>query len=84
MKIVDVTLAGIGVVDAPEEGDFDSTTDFVAELARAPVALVSIVEPEKDRQYSKRRGGCPSPGGANVKRLCRILSASMYTPAARS
>ena len=61
MKLSDVTLAEIGVVDAPSDADFDHITDFVADLADAPVALVSIVEPDKDRQFFKAARGLPEP-----------------------
>ena len=61
MKLSDVTLAEIGIVDASEEADFNSITDFVAELLQAPVALVSIVEPENNRQYFKAAHGLQEP-----------------------
>jgi diguanylate cyclase (GGDEF)-like protein len=56
-----VSLDEIGMVDAAPEPDFDHITAFVAALTHAPVALVSIVEPSRDRQFFKSMHGLAEP-----------------------
>lgn len=61
MPDTQIALRDIGVVDAEAEIEFDAITEFVAALAKAPIALVTIVEPEKDRQFFKSARGLPEP-----------------------
>lgn len=54
-------LAALGLVDAPPERAFDDLTALAQCMLRVPVALVSLVEPENDRQYFKSAVGLPEP-----------------------
>lgn len=51
--------AAIGVVDSPESPEFDKFVDLVRSVTGAAVALVSIVEPAKDRQFFAAQLGLP-------------------------
>jgi signal transduction histidine kinase len=51
----------LGLVDAPPEPAFDNITALAASIFAAPSAVVSIVEPERDRQYFKSQRGVPEP-----------------------
>ena len=55
------SLKALGIVDAPPEEAFDNLTALVQASVGAPVSLVSIVEPENDRQYFKSQQGLPEP-----------------------
>lgn len=61
MRQQDLTLYDIGLIDAGPDIEFDSIADLVAELTDAPVALVCIVEPERNRQYFKAARGLGEP-----------------------
>lgn len=50
-------LVGLEMVDSPPEEAFDKYTRLVARTLAAPVALVSVVEEGKDRQYFKSSFG---------------------------
>ena len=56
-----IPLQDIGLVDSDPEPAFDTIADLVVSLLEAPTALVSIVEPEKDRQYFKSLRGLTEP-----------------------
>lgn len=58
------SLAELGIVDAPAEEDFDNLTALACSIISAPVSLVSIVQPELDRQYFKSQVGLPEPWAA--------------------
>lgn len=53
--------ATLGMVDAPPESAFDNLTRLATSVLSVPVALVSIVEFENDRQYFKSLQGLPEP-----------------------
>ena len=55
------TLEDLELVDAPPEHSFDNLTKLASMMLGAPVALVSIVEFSKDRQYFKSQVGLPEP-----------------------
>ncbi|MEQ9260860.1 MAG: ATP-binding protein [Roseovarius sp.] len=57
----DHSLYELGLLDAPEEEAYDRLTRLASEIMGVPVSLVSIVEPEKDRQYFKSMCGLPEP-----------------------
>lgn len=61
MGIGPFTLAEIGLVDAPPEAAFDAITRLATRLFSVPVALVSIVEEENDRQFFKSQQGLAEP-----------------------
>ena len=56
-KTVDNILTTLRLVDSPREEAFDKFTRLVARFVKVPVALVSFVEEEKDRQYFKSQAG---------------------------
>ena len=56
-QTIDRVLATLRLVDSPTEESFDKFTRLVARLVNVPVALVSFVEEEKDRQYFKSQIG---------------------------
>lgn len=54
-------LESLQLVDSAPESDFDNLTRLVRQVLNVPVALVSIVQPENDRQYFKSQQGLPEP-----------------------
>ncbi len=55
--VVESVLEALRLVDAPPEDDFDKFTRSVKKIVDAPVALVSFVQEERDRQYFKSEIG---------------------------
>jgi len=55
------SLDELGVVDAPPESVFDNLTKLARSIFDAPVALVSIVDFENDRQFFKSQTGLSEP-----------------------
>ena len=66
-------LASLGLVDAPTEAAFDRFTRLVTLVLKVPVALVSFVEEDKDRQYFKSQVGLK---GKWAKERCTPLTHS--------
>ncbi len=56
-ETIDNVLTTLRLVDAPMEDAFDKYTRLVARLVKVPVALVSFVEEDKNRQYFKSQIG---------------------------
>jgi hypothetical protein len=52
-------LAATGLLDSPAEQRFDALTDLASKILKAPVALVSLVD--EDRQFFKSCLGLPEP-----------------------
>ena len=62
-----VALSALGILDTPPEPEFDDVVLIAAEMCRAPVALVSLLD--LDRQWFKARRGfdaCETPIGQAV------------------
>lgn len=59
--VVHRVLYRLGLVDTPPEESFDKFTRLVAFAVDVPVALVSFVEEDKDRQFFKSQIGLPCP-----------------------
>ncbi len=57
----DGLLSDLGLVDADFESAFDNLTSLTRTVMNVPVALVSIVQPSRDRQYFKSQFGLPEP-----------------------
>ncbi|NKW92170.1 response regulator [Rhodobacteraceae bacterium R_SAG9] len=57
----DRLLTDLGLVDADFESAFDNLTSLTRTVMNVPVALVSIVQPSRDRQYFKSQFGLPEP-----------------------
>lgn len=55
------TLYDIGLMDSAPDPELDRLTRLAATIFGAPVALVSIVEHDKDRQYFASALGLPEP-----------------------
>ncbi len=53
------SLRSTGLLDSPPEKEFDGLTDLVSRLLKAPTALVSLVD--TDRQFFKSACGLPEP-----------------------
>ena len=53
------TLGRTGLLDTPAEAPFDRLTRLATRLLKAPVALVSLVD--RDRQFFKSAIGLPEP-----------------------
>ena len=58
---VPIRLEDIGVVDAPLDEGFERLTRIAQHVGNAPVALISIVQPERDRQFFASSLGLPEP-----------------------
>lgn len=56
-KVMDRIFVALGLVDAPVEDAFDKYTRLVSQFIKCPVALVSFVEEDKDRQFFKSQIG---------------------------
>lgn len=56
-ETVDNILTTLRLVDTPMEEAFDKFTRLVTRFLKVPVALVSFVEEEKDRQFFKSQIG---------------------------
>ena len=74
------SLEALELVDAPSEPSFDNLTALAQQLLRAPVALVSLVQFEKDRQYFKSHQGLPEPWATTrqtrgfIRSLIRLIT----------
>ncbi|MEM9646009.1 MAG: ATP-binding protein [Planctomycetota bacterium] len=55
------SLQALGLVDCDPEPQFDRLTRLVQQTLKVPVALVSLVETSRDRQYFKSQQGLPEP-----------------------
>lgn len=55
------SITELGLVDTPRHEDFDRLTRLAAMLFGSKIAIISIVEPEKDRQYFTSAHGLPEP-----------------------
>ena len=65
-------LEGYGILDTPAERAFSEIVDLVAAILEAPVALVSLVD--KDRQWFKARRGLPmDETGLDLSVCARVL-----------
>ncbi|MBC7385882.1 MAG: GAF domain-containing protein [Cryobacterium sp.] len=53
------TLRSTGLLDSPAEAIYDKLTKMTTELLNVPVALVSLVD--GDRQFFKSAQGLPGP-----------------------
>lgn len=56
-ETIDNVLTTLRLVDTPMEEAFDKFTRLVTRFLKVPVALVSFVEEEKDRQFFKSQIG---------------------------
>lgn len=54
-------LRSLGLVDSPQQEEFDNLTKLTTSVLDVPVSLVSIVDFESDRQFFKSQVGLPSP-----------------------
>jgi signal transduction histidine kinase/CheY-like chemotaxis protein len=52
-------LRSLGVLDTPPEPEYDEVAQLAAEICQAPIALVSLVD--SDRQWFKANVGLPEP-----------------------
>ncbi|MTI17518.1 response regulator [Rhodobacteraceae bacterium RKSG542] len=55
------TLEQLGIVNSQPEQCFDTITSLTSQVLGVPVSLVSIVQPEEDRQYFKSALGLGEP-----------------------
>src|SRR5205823_13241629 len=51
-------LNGLNLLDTPREADFDHVTERLTKLFNVPIALVTLVD--KDRQWFKSQTGLPA------------------------
>ena len=51
-------LNGLNLLDTPPEGDFDQVTERLTMLFRVPIALLTLID--KDRQWFKSQAGLPA------------------------
>lgn len=57
----DAALAAIGLLDREAHRGLDRHTALARRLFGVPVALVSIVQPDRDRQFFRSQSGLPAP-----------------------
>ncbi|MFZ4757606.1 MAG: ATP-binding protein [Burkholderiaceae bacterium] len=62
------TLHGLSILDTPPEPAFDDLVRLTADLLRAPIAMVSLVD--RDRQWFKARVGVPVSQGPREWSFC--------------
>lgn len=55
------TVESLGLVDAPTPASFDALTRLAMRLFDVPVALISIVQEDRDRQFFISHHGLPDP-----------------------
>lgn len=60
----DLDLAKIGMVDGPSDEALDRLTALASELCNTPVALISMVQEDRDRQFFTSALGLPEPWAA--------------------
>ena len=65
LSTFDFSLEALELVDTPTPDAFGSLTRLATRLLRTPVALVSIVEESKDRQFFTSQQGLPEPWATN-------------------
>ena len=58
---MDYSLKDLGLVDAPPAQEYDNLTKLATQLIGTPVALVSVVDFDNDRQFFKSQIGLPEP-----------------------
>ncbi len=51
-------LNGLNLLDTPQEADFDQFTERLTRLFRVPIALLTLID--KDRQWFKSQAGLPA------------------------
>ncbi|MEM0982744.1 MAG: response regulator [Planctomycetota bacterium] len=68
------SLMACGVLDTGPESDFDDLTQLAAELAGTPIALVSLVD--ADRQWFKSRVGLDAAQTPRSQAVCGFVVAS--------
>ena len=61
-------LRSLGVLDTPPDPDYDEITQLAAEICEVPIALISLVD--ADRQWFKSRVGLPMEGTSRSDSLC--------------
>lgn len=71
-----VALERTGLPDTLPGESFDRLTRLVQRLLHAPVALVSLVD--RDRQFFKSAAGLPEPWASRRETPCRTRSASTW------
>lgn len=54
-------LRELRLVDGPSEAAFDKCTSLIAMALKVPVSLISIIDPEQDRQFFKSQVGLAEP-----------------------
>ena len=62
------TLATYGILDTPAEAAFDALTTLTARIIDVPIALISIVD--RDRQWFKSRYGLEAHQTGRTESLC--------------
>lgn len=55
------SLTDLGLVNAPPDSAYDRVTALAQSVTRAPVAMLSAIEPDKDRQFMTSVRGVPEP-----------------------
>jgi two-component system, sensor histidine kinase len=61
-------LRSLGVLDTPPEPNYDELTKLAAEICRVPMALISLVD--TDRQWFKSRIGLEVPETSRASSFC--------------
>jgi tRNA A-37 threonylcarbamoyl transferase component Bud32 len=61
-------LRSLDVLDTPAEGTFDNIARLAAQLCEAPIALISLVD--EQRQWFKARVGFPLPQTSREQSFC--------------
>eukprot|EP01035_Chromulina_nebulosa_P063523 gene63523-86894_t len=62
------TLRSLGVLDTPPEPDYDDLTKLAAQICDVPIALISLID--ADRQWFKSKVGLSSPETSRRNSFC--------------
>jgi hypothetical protein len=74
-------LYDTGILDTAPDPDFDAVAQLASQICGTPMALVSLVD--SDRQWSKAKVACTRSRPAAMCRSARIPSPAMTSPVHR-
>ena len=75
------SLSDLGLVNTPPDSAFDRIAALAQKLLRAPIAMLSVIETDSDRQFMTSLRGAPEPLAGSRElplrySICKHVSAS--------